>query len=238
MNSLPIYLLAGGPGAKRESPDPILQMALRETGKIKPSVAYIGAAHGDTLMFYLYIKRMITAAGAGKVELVPLVKKKSDMQKAESIIQSADCIFVSGGDVKEGMRVLTERSVIQLIKKRYIEGALIIGVSAGSIMLAKQWIDWPDENNEASAEIFPCMNIAPVVCDTHGEEDEWNELYSLIRLIKGDEIGYGIPSGGALRISTDGAVEAIRIPLCRIERQGEIVARINDLAEAIKNKNT
>ena len=230
MNSLPIYLLAGGPGAKRQSPDPILQMALRELGKTKPTVAYIGAAHGDSLMFFLFIKRLITAAGAGKVELVPLVKKKSDIEKAQSIIQSADCIFVSGGDVKEGMRVLTERSVIALIKKRYNEGALIIGVSAGSIMLAKQWIDWPDENNEASAELFPCMNIAPVLCDTHGEEDEWNELNSLVRLTDGDQIGYGIPSGGAMRISPDGVVEAISMPLFRIEQRGGKIARINDLA--------
>ena len=230
MNSLPIYLLAGGPGAKRQSPDPILQMALRELGKTKPTVAYIGAAHGDSLMFFLFIKRLITAAGAGKVELVPLVKKKSDIEKAQSIIQSADCIFVSGGDVKEGMRVLTERSVIALIKKRYNEGALIIGVSAGSIMLAKQWIDWPDENNEASAELFPCMNIAPVLCDTHGEEDKWNELHSLLRLTADDQIGYGIPSGGALRISMDGVVEAINMPLYRIERKGDKIAQINDLA--------
>jgi cyanophycinase-like exopeptidase len=230
MNSLPIYLLAGGPGAKRQSPDPILQMALRDLGKTKPTVAYIGAAHGDSLMFFLFIKRLITAAGAGKVELVPLVKKKSDMEKAQSIIQLADCIFVSGGDVKEGMRVLTERSVIALIKKRYNEGALIIGVSAGSIMLAKQWIDWPDENNEASAELFPCMNIAPVLCDTHGEEDEWNELHSLVHLTEGDQIGYGIPSGGAMRISPDGVVEAISMPLFRIEQRGGKIARINDLA--------
>ena len=227
---LPIYLLAGGRGAKRESPDPILQMALRELGKTKPSVSYIGAAHGDSLMFFLFIKRMITAAGAGKVELVPLAKKKSNMEKAQSIIESADCIFVSGGDVAEGMRVLTEKSVVPLIKKRYNEGALIIGVSAGSIMLAKQWINWPDENDEASAELFPCMNIAPVLCDTHGEEDKWDELHSLLRLTADDQIGYGIPSGGAMRISSDGTVEAISMPLYRIERKGDKIAPINDLA--------
>jgi cyanophycinase-like exopeptidase len=227
---LPIYLLAGGRGAKKESPDPILQMALRELGKTKPSVAYIGAAHGDTLTFFLFIKRLITAAGAGKVELVPLVKKKSNMEKVQSIIESADCIFVSGGDVSEGMRILTDRSVILLIKKRYNEGALIIGVSAGSIMLAKQWINWPDENDEASAELFPCMNIAPVLCDTHGEEDKWDELHSLVGLTEDDQIGYGIPSGGAMRISSDGTVEAIRMPLYRIERKGDKIAQINDLA--------
>ena len=151
------------------------------------------------------------------------------MAEAQSIIQASDCIFIGGGDVSEGMRVLTERSVIPLIKKRYDEGALIIGVSAGSIMLAKQWINWPDENDEASAELFPCMNLAPVLCDTHGEADKWNELHSLLRLTEGDQIGYGIPSGGAMRISTDGAVEAISLPLYRIERKGGDIARINDL---------
>ena len=163
--------------------------------------------------------------------MVSLVKKKSNMQEAQTILKSADCIFVSGGDVSEGMRVLTERSVIPLIKNRYEEGALIIGVSAGSIMLAKQWINWPDENNEASAELFPCMNIAPVLCDTHGEEDKWDELHSLVGLTEDDQIGYGIPSGGAMRISSDGSVEAISMSLYRIERKGDKIAQINDLAE-------
>jgi len=75
------------------------------------------------------------------------------------------------------------------------------------------------------------MNIAPVLCDTHGEEDKWNELHSLMRLTDGDQIGYGIPSGGALRISMDGAVEAISMPLYRIERKGDKIVQINDLAE-------
>jgi cyanophycinase-like exopeptidase len=127
------------------------------------------------------------------------------------------------------MRVLTEKSVVPLIKKRYNEGALIIGVSAGSIMLAKQWINWPDENNEASAQLFPCMNIAPILCDTHGEEDKWNELNSLLRLTDGDQTGYGIPGGGAMRISADGTVEAIRMPLYRIEQHQGKITRLNDL---------
>lgn len=230
-NMLPVYLIAGGPGAKRESPDALLQLAFRELDKTKPSVAYIGAAHGDSQAFYLFISRMIMAAGAGKVELVPLVKKKSDMEKAQSILRSADCIFMSGGDVEEGMHILTERSVIPLMRKRHEEGALIIGVSAGSIMLAKQWIRWPDENNIESAELFPCMNIAPVLCDTHGEEDDWNELHSLISLTEENQIGYGIPSGGAIRIFPDGTVEALNKPVYRIEQRGGKIVQINDLAK-------
>lgn len=229
---LPIYLLAGGPDAKRKSPDPLLQMALWELDKAKPSVAYIGAAHGDSRAFYLLIRDLIIAAGAGNVELVPLVKKKSDIEKAQSIIRSADCIFVSGGDVKEGMRVLNERSVVPLIKKRYEEGALLIGVSAGSIMLAKHWIDWPDESSDESAELFLCMNIAPVLCDTHGEADGWNELHSLIRLTEENQVGYGIPSGGAMRISPEGTIEALHKPLFRIEKRDGKIVQINDLLKS------
>jgi hypothetical protein len=46
-----------------------------------------------------------------------------------------------------------------------------------------------------------------------------------------DQIGYGIPSGGAMRISMDGTVEAISMPLYLIERKGDKIAQINDLAE-------
>jgi len=228
-NILPIYLIAGGPGAKKESPDPILQMALREVEKKEPSVAYIGAAHGDSKAFFLFIKNLLISAGAGRVELVPLVKKNSDLEEAKSIIWSSDCIFMSGGDVKEGMRVLTERSVVTLIKKRHEEGALIIGVSAGSIMLAKQWIDWADENDEESAELFPCMNLVTVLCDTHSEEDEWKELYSLIGLADENQVGYGIPSGGAMLILPDGKVKGISAPLFRIVKRDGKIVRLDDL---------
>ena len=66
-------------------------------------------------------------------------------------------------------------------------------------MLAQEWIRWRDPDDDATAEIFPCLGIAPVICDTHGEQDGWEELQALIALEKDKNIGYGIVSGTAMK---------------------------------------
>ena len=79
------------------------------------------------------------------------------------------------------MRVLREKEMIGVLRRLHREGKPFFGTSAGSIMLASQWIRWADPNDEASAELFDCLGLAPVFCDTHGEDDGWEELQALLR---------------------------------------------------------
>jgi len=48
-------------------------------------------------------------------------------------------------------------------------------------MLSKEWIRWRDPDDDATAEFFPCLGIAPLICDTHGEQDGWEELQALFK---------------------------------------------------------
>jgi hypothetical protein len=72
------------------------------------------------------------------------------------------------------------------------------GISAGSIMLARQWVRWADPKDDDSAELFPCLGFASVLCDTHGEAEGWTELTALLALSPVGTTGYGIVSGSAL----------------------------------------
>ena len=65
-------------------------------------------------------------------------------------------------------------------------------------MLARRWIGWEDDDDDASASLFPCLGIAPVSCDTHGEEEDWDELRALLRLCPDGEVGY-LPRRGYRR---------------------------------------
>jgi hypothetical protein len=90
-------------------------------------------------------------------------------------------------------------------------------------MLARSWVRWADPYNDASAEVFPCLGFAPILCDTHAEADGWEELKVLLRLSASGTIGFGIPSGGALYVAQDGTVTAIGKPAPRFEiRSGRI----------------
>ncbi len=227
---LPVYLIAGGrSSAKRRGPDPLIQEALHLAGVAQPTVAYIGAASNDNPAFRIMITRMLHKAGAGDVRLAPLCGFRTNAQKARHIIEDCQIAFLSGGDVEAGMKILEEQKMTDFLRDQYREGKPFFGVSAGSIMLAKSWVRWRDPRVDSSAELFPCLGIAQVYCDTHDEGNGWEELQVLARLIPAGSLGYGISSGAALAADPDGSVQALGGEVHCFARRGEIVTQVKSL---------
>ena len=201
MPEKPITLIAGGPGARRSrGPDPLIQRVLQDLGVENPRVAYVGAASGDNAAFLLLISRILKRAGAGPVTLAPLCGRRGSLERALPVMEEADVVFVSGGDVEAGMQVLQQKRVLPHLSRLFESGKPFFGVSAGSIMLARQWVRWRDPDDDSTAEVFPCLGFAPVLCDTHGEEDGWAELKALLALCPAGTTGYGIVSGSAITV--------------------------------------
>jgi cyanophycinase-like exopeptidase len=222
----PLYLIASGRGSPRpRGPDPIMEEIVRNTGVTRPSVAYVGAASGDNAAFRLMVGHMLQKAGAGKVILAPLCGRKADPERAAEVLKAADIVFISGGDVEEGMSVLQETGMIPVLRKLCKSGKPFFGVSAGSIMLATKWVRWSDPNDDASAELFPCLDFAPVLCDTHSEGDGWVELKALLALCPVGAIGYGIVSGSTLKLETDGGAVALGGPVDVFRRRAKGVVQ-------------
>jgi hypothetical protein len=88
------------------------------------------------------------------------------------------------------------------------QGIPFIGVSAGSIMLGQRWIAWRDPDDDASAHVFDCLGIAPLVCDAHAEAEDWPELRALLVRLPAGACGYGITAGALLRADAAGRVAA------------------------------
>jgi peptidase E len=225
----PVYLLAGGRGGNRSKEGIILQAMFREYGIPSPSIAYVGTASGDSKVFFGFITGAFKKAGAGKVTHAVMTPKKADMKKAGDILESADIIFVSGGDVEAGMDVLQQKDMVKFLGDLYRQGKPFFGISAGSIMLAREWIRWSDPDDDSTANIFPCLDIAPVICDTHAEDDDWEELKALLALEKEGVKGYGIPSGGTIKVYADGKVEALGDAIPQYVSRGGKAARLDDL---------
>ena len=223
-----VYLLAGG-RARRHATDPGLAAALAETGVARPSLAYIGAANGDDPSFFAWFEAAARVASAGDVRLAPLAHQRADPAAARRILDTADAIFVSGGDVEAGMRILSDTGMIEYLRARHRDGAVVLGLSAGSIILAREWVRWPDPQHPERTERFACLDLAPLWCDTHGEDDDWEELRALLALLPPDSTGHGIPSGVTLRIDSNGRAEALGGPIHRFHRGVKHVRRIADL---------
>ena len=227
----PLYLLSGCSYHHRKARDPLLQEVFRETGKERPSVAYVGTASGDDPAFFRMLTTLFQRSGAGPVELAPHENGEDGLKRRQAILDGADVIFLSEGDVDRGMQILRERGTPSRLRERHEAGAVLAGFSAGSILLSRQWVRWPDPDNDASAEPFDCLAMAPLICDTHGEADSWEELKTLLRLRqKQEEVGYGIPTSMGLRVHADGRVEAIGGSVHRYAYRDGRVDNIGDIA--------
>ena len=110
---------------------------------------------------------------------------------------------------------------------------MFFGISAGSIMLAKEWVRWRNPDDDDTSEIFPCLGIAPVLCDTHGEADGWEELQALLKLEKDNTRGYGIVSGTVIKVFPDGSVEALGGEIHQYAKRNGVVERIEDILPKI-----
>jgi peptidase E len=220
MGPAPIILISGGPDSNNTT---LIAEALALSKTEKPVIAYIGAASSDNKEFFSMLRRMLISAGADKVTLVPVVKG-FDRKKVESILSSGDLVFISGGDVKAGMGYLEKRNLVPFLRKLYESGKPFFGISAGAIMLCRNWIYWRKSTDDSSAKSFPCLGFAPVLCDTHAEDEGWNELRTLLGLCPGGTIGYGIPAGGALRVTQNGEVTDIGSPAVRfIKKSADVI---------------
>ena len=181
--------------------DPLLTRVLASCGVPHPSIAYVGAASGDSQPFFSMISGHLRRCGAGRVTLASLASGRGKLEKTRAILESDDMVFISGGDVEAGMEVLEERQILPFLRELFERGKPFFGSSAGSIMLGRQWVRWEDPDDDATASLFPCMGFAPIVCDTHGEAEEWEELRGLLRLTPEGTLGYGIPTGAGLCVS-------------------------------------
>ncbi|MFA5308753.1 MAG: Type 1 glutamine amidotransferase-like domain-containing protein [Dehalococcoidales bacterium] len=225
----PVFLLAGGRHSRSSKPDPLLQAVFRGFGIASPSVAYSGTASGDDKSFFSFIAGSFTAAGAGKVTHAMIAPDGADLKKAQKILEAADIVFISGGDVEAGMEVLQAKNLVGFFNDLYRRGKPFFGISAGAIMLATKWVRWTDPNDNSSAEFFPCLGYAPVICDTHDEQGGWEELQAALMLEKAGVKGYGLASGSGVRVKPDGGVEAVGGTVYQYLRRAGGVERLEDI---------
>lgn len=224
-----IHLIGGGPGAILATRRHIKQ-AIRAVGKPKPLVAYVGAASNDNAGFQKMLSGLFAGTGA-RLESVKLARKNASVATARRLLDGCDIVFMSGGDVEHGMTILNERGVSDDLRRLSAAGKPFIGISAGSIMTGRHWVRFPGDD-DARAEPFACLGIAPVDMDAHSEADGWPELRTLVRLLAtkdADAVGYGVPSKGCLRVDLDSArpkLTALGAAIARIgARAGKPVDR-------------
>jgi peptidase E len=231
-----VYLTGGGPGTfahlRRH-----FRAALRALPVKKPLVAYVGSASSDRREFFEAIAGALAPAGA-RIELARTASPRASAATARKLLGDADLVFVSGGDVDHGMKVLEDRGLADDLRALAAAGKPMFGISAGSILLAREWVRFPGDD-ESRAEVFPCLGIAPLHVDAHSEEDDWSELRTLVRLLheRGDRapVGHGLTKRGGVVVTpakSGARVRAVGTAIPRFGVRGGNVVKRAPLAVA------
>ena len=82
----PVYLMAGGSGRGVRSSFSILRSIIKNIGKVRPIVTYVGVASGDNWVVYLMTSVILKAARNCQVKRVLIASKRADIDKAREIL--------------------------------------------------------------------------------------------------------------------------------------------------------
>lgn len=132
-------IIAMGGGALPPELDNLLLIDyfLRQTGRRKPKVCFIGTAHGDAesgrLRFY---------AGFSRFHCTPchLPLFARTPRDLESFVLEQDAIYVGGGNTKSMLAVWRDWGLDAHLRKAWQHGVVLGGASAGSICWFEQGI--------------------------------------------------------------------------------------------------
>ncbi|MCA1565288.1 MAG: Type 1 glutamine amidotransferase-like domain-containing protein [Acidobacteria bacterium] len=178
--------------------------------------AYIGASNGDAPEFYLIFEAAMEGIGIHNCRMI----RTSFTAEDEAYLNEADIILLAGGDVAAGWKSFGEMGIKELIIRRYYEGAVLMGTSAGAVQLGLCGLI---DTGQPPEELLDTFKLIPFVIDAHDEKRKWARLKRAIRLLDGVAKGIGIPTGGGLIYYQDQSIEAIRHALSEFSIQdGEI----------------
>ena len=159
-NKKPLYLMAAGKNGRLRRTFLLMRDTIQSTGRAKPTVAYVGVASlKDNWLIYFILSSLIRRSCKCRVKRVVIAPKNADLNKAREILQSADAIFMSGGDVAAGMQVLKQKNMASYFQELFQQGKQFIGGSAGSILMTGEWVQWRDPKDDSTAELFSCLGF-------------------------------------------------------------------------------
>lgn len=213
----PIYLLADSQLLfGYEGGESLVNSIRRRAARDSPKAAYVGASNGDAPEFYSIFEAAMEGAGVHERRMIPRDFRAED----RTFMGEADIILLAGGDVERGWRAFVETGMRELVVRRYLEGAVLMGISAGAAQLG---LCWPTGKGDSPEGLLETFKLVPFAVDAHDEGRQWGRLRGALRLLRGTAKGIGIPTGGGMVYHPEGRVEAVRRPLYELSFVGEAI---------------
>ena len=211
----PIYILADSqPLFYRENGLLLLEKLRSLIESETPKAAYIGASNGDDPNFFSIFEAAMESISIFGSQMI----HSSISEEAAAYLDEADVILLAGGDVEKGWRAFEANGLAQTIVRRYYEGAILIGISAGAVQLGM--LGW-SQAEIASDSFIDTFKLIPYILSVHDEKNDWENLERAVRTRESQ--GLGIAAGGALIYHPDHTIEPFRHPVYESSWDGEKV---------------
>lgn len=217
----PIYLFADSQMLFwRESGMLFLDTLRLRIPRTTPRAAYVGASNGDNPDFYAIFTAAMDGIGITRCRMIPSAPTPEDL----SFLDDADLILLAGGDVRRGWDAFSANGLRERVVRRFREGAVLVGVSAGAVQLGL--LGWPEDDLSPDA-LFGTFGLVPFVIGAHDEANDWAELRQVVGLRGGSMQGIGIPRGGGAVYYPGMQLEAVRHPLYELtSREDGVVCSV------------
>lgn len=173
-----------------------------------PKAAYIGASNGDEPQYYSIFEAAMENIGIQNCRMILSSFDSTD----ELFMNEADIILLAGGDVEKGWNIFNQSGLRETIVKKYYDGAVLIGISAGAVQLGLFGL----VQEGACNKLIDTFKLVPFIIGAHEEKEEWKSIGEVIELLEGSAKGIGIATGGGMIYYPDQSLEAIRYPLNEI----------------------
>lgn len=103
------------------------------SGKKHPVVLFIPTASNDSEKYWEIFQGVYRGKLGCKTDALFLVREKLSKKKIEEKIQSADILYVGGGNTLKMMKVWRKLGVDRMLRKAWERGVVMAGLSAGAI---------------------------------------------------------------------------------------------------------
>lgn len=194
-----------------------LESLTRHLGEGSPKAAYIGASNDDDPVFYQLFRDAMAQIQVRDCRMI----LKSYSEEDAAFVEQAKVILLAGGDVMKGWEIFERTGLVEVIRRRYLDGALLIGISAGAIQLGR--FCWPETFSSAD-DLTESLRLVPCIISVH-ETNDWPVLTKAVEVISGDVVGIGIPTGGGAIYFADQSLEAIRHSLFTFTKHDGTITR-------------
>lgn len=201
----PLFLLADSQLLfHRDGSGLFLSRVTEALGEGAHKAAYLGASNGDVRDYYDIFVAAMEGIGVRDTRMITSVPKEAE----RAYLEEASIVLLAGGDAARGYRAFEESGLRERILARYAAGAVLLGISAGAMLLGL--LGWSGREPP-----FDAFRLAPFVVGVHAEPD-WAELSAVVESRGGAVRGLGIPLGGGAIVHPDLSVSPVRKALTEI----------------------